>query len=174
MIIPPIADHQLFKGYADGSLRFAEASWGPYLQQLRTDRGETLLHLTSEPATLSALLAVGLDPNARDRDGRTPLMRYRSAAANRVLIEGGAFPNEVDSMGQTALDYQSGALDGSFGYCAPDFEALEALLEGGAEPPSKFRAELWLENARRQVSAAIEANEYANFEAWVERHRRKE
>ena len=102
MIIPPIADHQLFKGYADGSLRFAEASWGPYLQQLRTDRGETLLHLTSDPATLSALLAVGLDPNARDCDGRTPLMRYRSAAANRVLIEGGAFPNEVDSMGQIA------------------------------------------------------------------------
>lgn len=96
-------------------------------------------------------------------------MRYRKAHTNRLLLEAGADPNALDAQGHCALDYQSGALDGFCGYCAPDFEALDALLEGGALPPDEEQGRRWMENAWSQVCAAGEANDARRLESWIAR-----
>ena len=162
---PPLTDLELFQGYSQGRLQFAEPSWSLYLKELRNSEGQSLLHVTDHPDSLRALLASGLDPNARCSQGRTPLMRLRRAEGNQLLVEAGADPNAQDPGGNHVLDYQVGS-DGT-GYCPPDYQALEVLLEAGAQRPDRSQARRWLERARSQITSALEANECRAFEAWL-------
>lgn len=70
----------------------------PAMRDVRTDLGSTPLHLAAtnpDRGPLTALLAAGADPNARDGEGSTPLhmAAYASHGANvQQLLEAGADP----------------------------------------------------------------------------------
>ncbi len=83
---------------------------------------------------MRACLRAGADPDARGRDGWTPLHWAAvadNAAAIEALLEGGADPGARDVDGNTPLHW--GALMGQAA-------AIEALLDGGADAGAKDRA----------------------------------
>lgn len=127
------------------------------------------LHSSRDPEDLRQLLQAGADANGRNDNGQTPLMNWRSAEENRILLAGGADPNARDRAGQSVLDHQSGYTCSAIGYCAPDFAALDVLLEAGATPPTVDQGERWIESARGAVTAACEHNDAVRFEEWVRR-----
>ena len=71
--------------------------------------GETALHKVvarRDQAWLGFLLKKGADPNARDKDGVTPLMlstSYRNTDAAEVLLAVGADVNQPNNSGETPL-----------------------------------------------------------------------
>lgn len=136
----------------------------------RDGSGRSLLHVCDHPDTLRHLLELGLDPNARDVSGQTPLMRMRQAECNRLLLASGADLAAVDAAGNTVLSHQTGSLIHSIGYCAPDFKALDVLVEAGIAPPTPAQAEIWIADARGQVTAALEHNDACAFDAWVRKN----
>ena len=87
----------------------------------------------ASPDVVAALVAAGADPNARDRNGVTPLGRavgmYGTPAASpdviAVLVDAGADPNALGRDGRTLL--HSAAYSGSPA-------AITALLDAGADP----------------------------------------
>lgn len=138
------------------------------LKSARDPKTRSLLHVCDDPETLRFLLASGLDANALDADGLTPLMRYgRKAESNRVLLQAGADVNALDPHGNSALAYQAGALIGWCGYCRPDFAALDVLTAAGAHPPSPSQAQNWIQGAHDQVTSGGEAIDARSFERWV-------
>ncbi len=140
------------------------------LPSLRGYRGGTLLHEVTRPAILSGLLAAGLDPDARDADGRTPLMRYgRGVEDNRLLLEAGADIRAVDSRGRNILWYQALPPVGVIGYLAPDFAVLDHLLNAGAPRPTAAEAVRWAEEANSCVTSAFENNQAGEFRNWLEK-----
>ena len=158
---------ELFRAFAEGRGTVAE----PGFREMRDEKGRSLLHVCNHPAGVKALLEAGLDPNAATPEGKTPLMSYlRDPEVNRLLLAAGADPNARDGQGLSPLDWQSGLRDGAIGYCAPDFAALDLLVEAGAEKLTPARAREWIDNAWAQVCAAIEAAEAQCFQAWTERH----
>lgn len=103
----------------------------------RPEPGETDwkgLHYAAEwghPQNLRLLLDRGMDPNVRDDEGRTALMRAaRKSKADcvRVLLEHGADPNLSDPDGETALMYAAGKAN---------LDQVEALLETGADASAR-------------------------------------
>jgi ankyrin repeat protein len=54
---------------------------------------------------LNLLLKAGADVNARDNEGKTPLMYAKDAEAVEILLQTGSEINAVDHAGKTALDY---------------------------------------------------------------------
>lgn len=74
---------------------------------VRNDRGEALLHLLADPASIRALLAAGADIEARDQRGWTPLMSHATDAATGpdavyTLLAEGADPQAKGLKGETA------------------------------------------------------------------------
>jgi hypothetical protein len=140
------------------------------LPSLRGYRGGTLLHEVTRPAILRGLLSAGLDPDARDADGRTPLMRYgRGLEDNRILLEAGADVRAVDSRGRNILWYQALPPVEVIGYLAPDFAVLEDLLEAGVPRPTAAEAARWVEEAISCVTSAFENNQAGEFHRWMEK-----
>ena len=84
---------------------------------------DPLIEDVDDPETLAALLRGGLDPEIRDREGRTLLMNSREPSVSRVLLAAGADPDAQDERGRTALVYAAGY------YVS---ELVEVLLDGGA------------------------------------------
>ena len=82
-----------------------------------------------------ACLEAGADPNAKGKNGRTPLhyvaMRESPAEVVKLLLDAGANPNARDEMGETPL--HPAAWEGSV-------EAVKLLLEAGADPRTRDAA----------------------------------
>ena len=80
----------------------------PALRDVRSPLGSTPLHLAAtnpDRSAMTALLAAGADPNARDADGSTPLLMaaYASKPANcQQLLEAGADPLAKTDNGRDA------------------------------------------------------------------------
>ena len=140
----------------------------PRMLAFRGAEGETLLHVSQFGHVVAALIAIRLDPNARDASGRTPLMWPHDLDGNRRLIEGGADVLAEDARGNTTLAHQSGGLTSGCGYSGPDFAALEALLDCGVRRPTEEEARRWVENSRASVTHHMEHSEFKRFEAWVD------
>lgn len=138
------------------------------LRAARDSQGRTLLHVCTQWQTLSGLLELGLDANARDSQGLTPLMRFKLGSdCNRLLLQAGGDAAAEDALGNSVLAHQAGVLFGYCGYCRPDFAALELLLEAGARGPGPGQAKHWIEGAHEQVCSGGEAMDARAFERWV-------
>jgi ankyrin repeat protein len=78
----------------------------PGARDVRTAQGSTPLHLAAtnpDISALTALLAAGADPNARDDDGATSLHMAaytQNARHARLLLEAGADPNAKTNAGR--------------------------------------------------------------------------
>lgn len=166
--LPPRTDAELFRDARTDSLRVDHPS-APRLRALRGASGETLLHHAGGVVGVCALLALGLDPNARDDKGRTPLMARRSAEANRALIEAGADLHAVDAAGERALAHQADVLTVGTGYGCPDLEALQVLIDAGAPLPTPDEAEAWIARTEGSVSHHMEHADWQRFAAWARR-----
>lgn len=68
------------------------------------EHGFSLLHCAERPRVAGFLLDQGVDPNARDRKGRTPLFFAMSRALVHRLIAGGADIHAVSHEGVTAIE----------------------------------------------------------------------
>lgn len=167
MIEPPFTDEELWSKCHGGPFWSIDPAWVPYLRSMRGPYGETLLHKARSAGPVVSLLGCGLDPNARDNRGRTPLMWFHDDEGNRALIAGGADLHAVDPHGNTVLAQQSGGLESSYGYSRPDYDALEGLIRAGVRLPTPEEAELWIGNAHACVSHHVEDGEARRFEAWV-------
>ena len=67
----------------------------------RTDSGFTVLHGAAswlDAASVEALIAEGLDPNAEGSNGRTPLLHSRSRETFEALLTGGADLAPIEAM----------------------------------------------------------------------------
>lgn len=73
------------------------------------DAGHTLLHILIDPEFIAPVLAAGADIEARDAEGRTPLLLWLTEAESadmiEALLDAGANPNARDAQGRSALDY---------------------------------------------------------------------
>lgn len=80
----------------------------PNLRDVRTALGSTPLHLAAmnpDSSAMTALLAAGADPNARDHEGSTPI--HMAAYASRapytlILLNAGADPLLKNNLGRDA------------------------------------------------------------------------
>lgn len=85
---------------------------------------------TAQAETISALIAAGADPNARDKNGVTPLhraVRTRSAAAVAALLEGGADMTAKNGSGSTPLALAL-TTTGRGGSGSPEAKAQQAQI----------------------------------------------
>ena len=102
----------------------ADTASGPYAGA----SGGSKVTYTVGAAVLRAVLATGLDPDARDRCGRTPLMYAVSSADGpqmvALLLEAGVKVNAEDESGDTPLTLAA--------WCAPA-ETVQMLLSAGAD-----------------------------------------
>jgi ankyrin repeat protein len=84
--------------------------------------------------TARMLIEHGADPNLRDEEGLTPLMRAARKSdpvGVAMLLEHGADPNLADGQGLTALMYAAGKAN---------VENIRALLDAGADPAARSHA----------------------------------
>jgi hypothetical protein len=163
-------DEELMAQCRRGTFTAAEPGTEAHLRGVRGKRSEGLLHMAEKADTVRALLAAGLDPNARDGRGRTPLMGPKTAESNRLLLAAGADVRLTDDQGRTALWHQANPPDGAVvGYSTPDFAALDVLVAAGVARPTPAEAAQWVAWAESLVSAATEANDCAAFKKWLGR-----
>lgn len=163
-------DDELLAQCRQGTFTAAEPGTEACLREVRGKHGEGLLHVAEKADTVRALLKAGLDPNARDGRGRTPLMGPKTAESNRLLLAAGADVRLTDDQGRTALWHQATPPDSAvIGYSTPDFAALDVLVAAGVALPTPAEAAQWVAWAETLVSAAIEAGACAAFKKWVGR-----
>lgn len=87
----------------------------------RDKDGKTPIFEANEAAVTTALLNGGADPNARDNEGRTALFDHYFDEPKKVLVAAGTDVNARDKIGRTALFYQD------------DPVSINVLLDGGAD-----------------------------------------
>ncbi len=83
----------------------------------------------SPPKTINFYIEKGVDINAQDMYGMTPLhyaMRIKNLDAIKTLLEAGANPNIPNEDGITALNYINGM--------PKELDLLKLMLEKGANP----------------------------------------
>ena len=105
----------------------------------RDKQGNTPLFEANEAAVARALIAAGANPNSRNTLGRTPLFERYFDEVKKVLIESGADVNARDKKDFTALE------------CVTSEDAVLMLLAAGAhlpDDPARLRA--LTEEARKQ------------------------
>lgn len=100
-------DDELMAQCRRGTFTAAESGTEAHLRRVRGKHGEGLLHMAEKADTVRALLKAGLDPNARDGRGRTPLMGPKTAESNRLLLAAGANARLTDDQGRAALWHQA-------------------------------------------------------------------
>ena len=128
-----MSDERFYIGQLSPAALRDKAAQGKNFSLIRSDDGRTPLHWAVEDGEVNkikALVAVGVDPNARDLHGNAPLhtaVNIGLTDAISELIEGKANPNARDKIGRTPLhiavknDRMPAPL-------------LAALLKGGANP----------------------------------------
>jgi hypothetical protein len=105
----------------------------------RDKQGNTPLFGANSAAVARALIAAGANPNSRNALGRTALFEHYFDEVKKVLIESGADVNARDRKGFTPLD------------CAGSEEAALMLLAAGAQlPGDPAGLQAWVEYARKQ------------------------
>ncbi|HVA51633.1 MAG TPA: ankyrin repeat domain-containing protein [Pirellulales bacterium] len=108
---------------------------GANLEARRTRGCATGLHLACDGEMADSVeewIRAGADIHARLPEGSTPLMLGASSPAIvRLLLAGGARPNDVDQDGHTALVY---AIDRQLWFQAiDDIEAIRLLIDAGTD-----------------------------------------
>lgn len=140
----------------DGSLDQVPKDLLDIMRSWRDLRGNTLLHISQSPKTLKALVYAGLDPNARNKAGLTPLMIYpRDVECLGILITAGANPNLKTPSGHSALRLQ--AISEGCGFVGPDYKSLQYLIDEGAKPPTPAEVMAWGLDAQKMVSSGLES-----------------
>ncbi|MFH1493510.1 MAG: ankyrin repeat domain-containing protein [Pseudomonadota bacterium] len=94
-------DQQTFEGLVDRALlsQIVDASNENFFLHLAVASDDDVAHRIM----ISALLSRGMDPNARNAKGETPLMLTTGPKVIKALIDAGADPNARDNDGNTAL-----------------------------------------------------------------------
>lgn len=98
---------------------------------LRTATGSSCEEATE---TCRLLLQLGVDPNAADRWGCTPLhgaATWKWPKRVKMLIDAGAEVNRAGKLGETALH------ETAWGYRGPTAEVCRILLDAGADPNAR-------------------------------------
>ena len=116
------------------SLRWSRAAPTP---GIRDEDGQTPLHTAasaaSKPGILTALIKVGVDPEAQDEDGSTPLhraaMHNENAEFIAVLVKAGADPDARDETGAAPLHMAAGYNDNP--------QVIAGLIRAGADPNAR-------------------------------------
>jgi len=89
-----------------------------------------LLERVAQQGTVLALVALGADPDAVDKNGTTPLhraVRNRCATAVEALLDAGADPRATNGKGSTALQLAHWTT-GRGGSGSPDARAQQAEI----------------------------------------------
>lgn len=138
----------------------------PELLNSRDSGGYTLLHEAAgynNKQLVDDFISRGLDPNARTRDGLTPLHSAASSdgrgdlkGATRTiepLIEAGADVNAIDLEGRTPLHYAAG---GGF------YKTVKLLLAHGAKPDIKSEDGMTpLNAAKKQLAVQLRGGHHS-------------
>ncbi|WP_294394044.1 ankyrin repeat domain-containing protein [uncultured Sphingomonas sp.] len=116
-VMPAVAQfsdgYNFIKAVRDGdgakTMEYLNKPGNPAINARDPSTGEGVLHIVAkrhDQTWLNFMLSKGADPNARDRDGNTPLMaatQLGDGDAVRVLLENAAKPNIANSRGETPL-----------------------------------------------------------------------
>ncbi|QUJ69549.1 ankyrin repeat domain-containing protein (plasmid) [Photobacterium sp. GJ3] len=132
---------ELFEALDEGDIAKAKQliSQGDDIHHITNDDQWTYLHQVliglgdkSPPESIQFLIAQGLDVNAIDSYGYTPLIyavRQRNVPAMRLLLDNGA----KETLEHRGIDSQN-ALDMAFDSHPFEFNVVKVLLEYGADP----------------------------------------
>jgi hypothetical protein len=125
-------------------------------------RAGTLLHESNDPELISWLVEHDVPVDIRD-GGYTPLMRFRSPAIIRTLLQHGADPNTRDPNGGMALYW---AIDRCSDYSPSD--CIAELLRAGTNPltPNRDDHTASYYSARRQPDGNPHPTLVAAEHAW--------
>ena len=143
----PILDDIINKYKAEGQVKKLD-------QPLDQDSKETLVALLAthkEPELLQKCLEAGLNPNSRDKFGRTPLMlacTYGCVECVRALLKAGANINDKNKSDNTALHIAA----------INDYPDI-------VEELTKSKADLLITNFNKHT-AIKDAHEYGRVEAY--------
>lgn len=108
----------------------------------RVDKlGNSVLHYSLLNDTITEfILKIGLNPNAENRKGETPLNCIEiSSNVIKLLLEAGSYPNAKSNTGVTPLHVACGSLHTTSSGCQWEFSkeklnSIKLLLEAGADP----------------------------------------
>ncbi|NAW65205.1 hypothetical protein CAG70_06530 [Photobacterium halotolerans] len=131
--------YELYEAIVDGEIETAKdlIKKGEDIHHVTANDKWTYLHKAADtddtpPESIQFLIDQGLDVNAIDNYGYTPLIyavRQRNVPAMRLLLENGA----RETLEHRGKDYQN-ALDVAFDSHPFEFNVVKVLLEHGADP----------------------------------------